>query len=123
MLLHVFYTPDPGRRETKAMAQTTGQRLPISMGLFKQEVMGTHNVSFGMYPGLPLGDMNTIQLHGNEQQQQTYNNFLMYSGYVTMAYMWLRQVAVTLDKLANGGGYDVFWIKPILHRSEPKRGS
>lgn len=49
-----------------------GQGLPTSMGLFKQEMMGTANWSFAMYPGLSLGAMNTIQLHGDEQQQQTY---------------------------------------------------
>ncbi|PKM02355.1 MAG: acyl-CoA dehydrogenase, partial [Gammaproteobacteria bacterium HGW-Gammaproteobacteria-6] len=31
------------------------------------------------------------------------HDFLMYSGYVTMAYMWLRQSAVAADKLENGG--------------------
>jgi len=31
------------------------------------------------------------------------NDFLMYSGYVTMAYMWLRQAAVAVDKLDHGG--------------------
>ncbi len=43
------------------------------MGLLKQEMMGTANWSFSMYPGLSLGGaMNTIYLHGDEQQQQTY---------------------------------------------------
>lgn len=49
-----------------------GQGLPASMGLFKQEMMGTANWSFSMYPGLSLGAMNTIMLHGSEAQQQTY---------------------------------------------------
>ncbi|MEC9039945.1 acyl-CoA dehydrogenase C-terminal domain-containing protein [Marinobacter sp. bablab_jr008] len=49
-----------------------GQGLPASMGLLKQEMMGTANWSFSMYPGLSLGAMNTIYLHGDEQQQQTY---------------------------------------------------
>ena len=31
------------------------------------------------------------------------HDFLMYSGYVTMAYIWLRQAAVAVDKLDNGG--------------------
>ncbi|OZB14475.1 MAG: hypothetical protein B7X58_07835, partial [Marinobacter sp. 34-60-7] len=31
------------------------------------------------------------------------NDFLMYSGYVTMAWMWLRQAAVARDRLGNGG--------------------
>ncbi|MGP9832136.1 acyl-CoA dehydrogenase C-terminal domain-containing protein [Marinobacter alkaliphilus] len=49
-----------------------GQGLPASMGLFKQEMMGTANWSFSMYPGLSLGAMNTIFLHGSEDQKQTY---------------------------------------------------
>lgn len=49
-----------------------GQGLPASMGLLKQEMMGTANWSFSMYPGLSLGAMNTLQLHGTEQQQQDY---------------------------------------------------
>src|SRR5690554_5949174 len=49
-----------------------GQGLPASMGLFKQEMMGTANWSFSMYPGLSIGAMNTIFLHGSEDQKQTY---------------------------------------------------
>ncbi|WP_273210166.1 acyl-CoA dehydrogenase C-terminal domain-containing protein [Marinobacter subterrani] len=49
-----------------------GQGLPASMGLLKQEMMGTANWSFSMYPGLSLGAMNTIFLHGDEQQKQTF---------------------------------------------------
>ena len=49
-----------------------GQGLPASMGLFKQEMMGTANWSFSMYPGLSIGAMNTILLHGSEDQKQTY---------------------------------------------------
>lgn len=49
-----------------------GQGLPASMGLFKQEMMGTANWSFSMYPGLSLGAMNTVFLHGTDEQKQTY---------------------------------------------------
>ncbi len=31
------------------------------------------------------------------------NDFLMYSGYVTMAYFWALQASVAYEKLANGG--------------------
>src|SRR5690554_262950 len=49
-----------------------GQGLPASLGLFKQEMLGTADWSFGMYPGLSLGAMNTILLHGSEEQKQAY---------------------------------------------------
>ena len=53
-------------------AEYGGQGLPMSLGLFKQEMMGTANWPFAMYPGLSLGAMNTIQLHGDEDQKATY---------------------------------------------------
>lgn len=49
-----------------------GQGLPMSLGLIKAEIIGTANWSFGMYPGLSLGAMNTVQLHGDEAQKKLY---------------------------------------------------
>lgn len=53
-------------------AEFGGQGLPMSMGLIKAEMMGTANWSFTMYPGLSLGCMNTIMLHGDEAQKATF---------------------------------------------------
>jgi len=49
-----------------------GQGLPLSMGVIKSEMIGTANWSWGMYPGLSLGAMNTLFLHGDDQQKSTY---------------------------------------------------
>lgn len=49
-----------------------GQGLPLSLGMVKAEIVGTANWSWGMYPGLSLGAMNTIFVHGDEEQKQTY---------------------------------------------------
>jgi alkylation response protein AidB-like acyl-CoA dehydrogenase len=49
-----------------------GQGLPMSMGLFKSEMMGAANWSFTMYPGLSLGAMNTIMQHANDEQKAIY---------------------------------------------------
>jgi len=49
-----------------------GQGLPMSMGLIKSELVGTANWSWGMYPGLSLGAMNTLYVHGTEAQKQLY---------------------------------------------------
>lgn len=49
-----------------------GQGLPPSLGLVKSELMGTANWSWAMYPGLSHGAMNTIDLHGTEEQKQVY---------------------------------------------------
>lgn len=49
-----------------------GQGLPMSLGLFKSEMMGTANWAFTMYPGLGLGAMNTIMQHATEAQKNIY---------------------------------------------------
>jgi alkylation response protein AidB-like acyl-CoA dehydrogenase len=49
-----------------------GQGLPPSLGVVKQEMMGTANWSWAMYPGLSHGAMNTIQTHGTAQQKELY---------------------------------------------------
>ncbi len=49
-----------------------GQGLPASLGLIKSEMMATANWSFTMYPGLSMGAMNTIQMHGSDEQLQDY---------------------------------------------------
>ncbi|MCG8313087.1 MAG: acyl-CoA dehydrogenase C-terminal domain-containing protein [Pseudomonadales bacterium] len=49
-----------------------GQGLPLSLGVVKSEMMGTANWSWNMYPGLSLGAMNTIFMHGTDEQKQTY---------------------------------------------------
>jgi alkylation response protein AidB-like acyl-CoA dehydrogenase len=53
-------------------AEYGGQGLPMTMGMFKQEMMGTANWSFSMYPGLSLGAMNTIILHASDELKQVY---------------------------------------------------
>jgi alkylation response protein AidB-like acyl-CoA dehydrogenase len=49
-----------------------GQGLPPSLGMAKQEMMGTANWSWAMYPGLSHGAMNTIQTHGTDEQKELY---------------------------------------------------
>ncbi|WP_206486356.1 acyl-CoA dehydrogenase C-terminal domain-containing protein [Thalassotalea sp. G2M2-11] len=49
-----------------------GQGLPSSLGMIKSEMMGTANWSWAMYPGLSHGAMNTIDVHGTEEQKQLY---------------------------------------------------
>ena len=49
-----------------------GQGLPMSLGVMISEMVGTANWSWGMYPGLTLGAMNTLFLHGTEAQRQTW---------------------------------------------------
>ena len=49
-----------------------GQGMPMTMGMLKQEMMGTANWSFAMYPGLSLGAMNTIILHAPEDLKRAF---------------------------------------------------
>ena len=49
-----------------------GQGLPASLGMVKSEMMGTANWSWAMYPGLSHGAMDTVQLHGTEEQKEIY---------------------------------------------------
>jgi len=49
-----------------------GQGLPPTMGIALSEMMGTANWSFGMYPGLSHGAINTIEAHGTPEQKEVY---------------------------------------------------
>ena len=49
-----------------------GQGLPESLGLVLNELVGSANWSWSMYPGLSHGAMNTIEAHGTDEQKQTY---------------------------------------------------
>ncbi|GGI88712.1 phenylacyl-CoA dehydrogenase [Halopseudomonas pertucinogena] len=49
-----------------------GQGLPDSLGLAISEMVGQANWSWGMYPGLSHGAMNTIEAHGTDEQKQVY---------------------------------------------------
>lgn len=49
-----------------------GQGLPESLGTVVSEMVGSSNWSWGMYPGLSHGAMNTIEQHGTAEQKETY---------------------------------------------------
>ncbi len=49
-----------------------GQGLPPTVGIAMSEMMGTANWSFGMYPGLSHGAINTVEAHGTPEQKEVY---------------------------------------------------
>ncbi|SBS28534.1 Acyl-CoA dehydrogenase [Marinomonas aquimarina] len=49
-----------------------GQGLPESLGMMVTELIATANWAWGMYPGLSHGAMNTLELHGTDEQKQAY---------------------------------------------------
>ncbi|MEX0623199.1 acyl-CoA dehydrogenase C-terminal domain-containing protein [Saccharospirillum sp.] len=58
-----------------SLAQPTefgGQGLPDSIGSVVSEMVSTANWAWGMYPGLSHGAMNTIELHGTDEQKEVY---------------------------------------------------
>ena len=49
-----------------------GQGLPESINIIMSEMVGTANWSWGMYPGLSHGAVNTVHEFGTEEQKDTY---------------------------------------------------
>lgn len=49
-----------------------GQGLPESLGTVLTEFVGSSNWSWGMYPGLSTGAMNTLKAHGTDAQKETF---------------------------------------------------
>jgi len=49
-----------------------GQGLPESIEILINELIGTANWSWSMYPGLSHGAMNTLSSHGSDEQKRTY---------------------------------------------------
>ena len=63
---------DGGWQSLSHPVEYGGQGLPPSLGVIKSEMIGTANWAWSMYPGLSLGAMNTVYLHGTEEQKQIY---------------------------------------------------
>jgi alkylation response protein AidB-like acyl-CoA dehydrogenase len=49
-----------------------GGGLPESVGLVMQEMVGSANWAWGMYPGLSHGAINTLLAHGSDEQKALY---------------------------------------------------
>ncbi len=49
-----------------------GQGLPNMLGIMLNELAGTANWSWVMYPGLSLGAVNTVEAHGDADQKRKY---------------------------------------------------
>lgn len=52
--------------------QYGGQGLPTSLNMVKAELFATANWTWGMFPGLSIGCMNTLILCGSEDQKSKY---------------------------------------------------
>lgn len=63
---------DNGWPALSADPEFGGQGLPSLMGVILNELTGTANWSWGMYPGLSHGAVRTIESHGSQEQKDTY---------------------------------------------------
>jgi len=53
-----------------ASVEDGGQGMPNMVGLSMTEMVGSANWSWGMYPGLSHGAVNTIEAHGSPEQKE-----------------------------------------------------
>lgn len=49
-----------------------GQGLPQSLSIMTSEIVATSNWTFGMFPGLSRGCINTLLLHGSDELKEKY---------------------------------------------------
>ena len=63
---------DGGWAALSAPSEYGGQGLPGSMGLLVEDMFGTANWAWAMYPGLSHGAVRTLKVHGTEAQKTTY---------------------------------------------------
>ncbi len=60
-----------------APVESGGQGLPNLAGIILNELTGTANWAWGMYPGLSHGAVKTVEEHGSDEQKETYLNKLV----------------------------------------------
>jgi alkylation response protein AidB-like acyl-CoA dehydrogenase len=63
---------DGGWATLSSAPEYGGQGLPASVGLFFEDMMGTANWAWAMYPGLSHGAVRTLKTHGTAEEKATY---------------------------------------------------
>jgi alkylation response protein AidB-like acyl-CoA dehydrogenase len=101
-----------------------GQGLPPSLGMAKQEMMGSANWSWAMYPGLSHGAMNTIQTHGTDEQKDVFLTRLTEGTWTGTMCLTEPQCGTDLGQvktkaIANDDGtYDIVGTKIFISAGE-----
>ena len=101
-----------------------GQGLPLSLGVIKSEMIGTANWSWGMYPGLSQGAMNTILLHGSDQQKKDYLPAMVEGRWAGTMCLTEPQCGTDLGQVKTRavddgfGGYDITGTKIFISSGE-----
>ena len=63
---------DGGWPALTASEQSGGQNMPNLLGVIMNELVGTANWSWSMYPGLSHGAVRTIEQHGSNEQKKIF---------------------------------------------------
>lgn len=63
---------DNGWPALAADVEGGGQGMPNMLGIVITEMVGSANWSWGMYPGLSHGAVNTVEAHGSPEQKEKY---------------------------------------------------
>jgi len=82
-----------------------GQGLPESLGIFINEMVGTANWAWSMYPGLSHGAMATLDLHGTEEQKSTYLTKLVSGEWTGTMCLTESHCGTDLGMLRTRAGY------------------
>ena len=101
-----------------------GQGLPESLGTVLSEMAGTANWSWCMYPGLTHGAMKTLELHGTEEQKQTYLTKLVEGSWTGTMCLTEAHCGTDLGMLRtkaspnDDGSYDISGTKIFISAGE-----
>jgi len=115
---------DGGWQSLSHPVEHGGQGLPPSLGMVKSEMMGTANWSWSMYPGLSHGAMNTVQVHGSDEQKALYLTRLTEGTWTGTMCLTEPQCGTDLGQVKtkaspNGDGtYDITGTKIFISAGE-----
>jgi alkylation response protein AidB-like acyl-CoA dehydrogenase len=101
-----------------------GQGMPLSLGVIKSEMIGTANWAWSMYPGLSLGAMNTLMLHGTDQQKAMFLSKLTEGRWTGTMCLTEPQCGTDLGQIKtkaeanNDGSYSITGTKIFISAGE-----
>ncbi len=101
-----------------------GQGLPNMLGTMVTELIGSANWSWGMYPGLSHGAVNTLEAHGDAQQKEHYLTKLVSGEWTGTMCLTESQCGSDLGLLRTkaepnaDGSYDIHGTKIFISAGE-----
>jgi alkylation response protein AidB-like acyl-CoA dehydrogenase len=104
--------------------ESGGQGMPNLMGVILNEITGTANWSWGMYPGLSHGAVKTIEAHGTTEQKDNYLGKLVQGAWTGTMCLTESQCGTDLGLLRTkaepqaDGSYSVTGTKIFISAGE-----